>query len=135
MSIITRIASAVLLSGVALFRDDVIPKQKPFSEYNQPEFRVLEKYGPSNLIDLSKAREFMSAKFDVNQNGQITGEEQAKAVSFLAKLYEKRNFIPATPLNIHESRLNLLRALYEMSLDPDDVHRKLIKEIARLRQE
>ena len=41
MSIRTGIASAVVLGGAALFGKYIMPAEKPFSEYNQAEFRLL----------------------------------------------------------------------------------------------
>lgn len=133
------IACSVVTGGTLfLYGKYVLPEEKPFTEHDQAEFRLLEKHDTEELknwINDNEAKKLMSVEFDLNQDGQITGKEQTKAISFLSNLWkEKRNFFPATPLNIAQSRFTLLEALYSMSSDANDVHKKLTEEIDILRQ-
>ncbi len=63
------------------------------------------------------------------------GEEEKKAVNFLANLWKENSIIPATPLNLAMSRFELARVLYDMSPDRSNARENLVKELERLRQE
>ncbi len=75
----------------------------------------------------------MSQEFDTNRDGIISGDEEVRAIAFVAELYTDKLSSWGTPLNMGQARLNALDALYKMSANPNEVHSNLVKEIADLK--
>ena len=136
------IASIVVLGGAILFGKHVVSEhnpsnyrflERPFSEYNLPEFRILGKHDteePKNFISYKEARNLISAEFALNQNNKLTKEGQRQAVNFVANII--RHTQKAVPLTWNNSdlRRNLFIALRDMSQEPKSIFKDVPENLA-----
>ncbi len=130
------IAVSSFIGGIYAARE-VMQVEKPFADMPAKEYRILERFdtdSTKNWISFEEGNNLLRSEFG-DKNRNISPEGQAKAINFLARLWVNRDYSFLAPLNVTDSRFNILGALYEMSPDSNAAHRSLVETMQKLREE